>query len=64
MTHDCPLCSLEFEYEVCHTTCPMARGCKMVRCPRCGYEFVEDGMLVSLIRRFVPKGILRDSSAH
>jgi hypothetical protein len=36
----------------------------MVRCPRCGYEFVEEGMLVSLIRRFVPKGMLRDSSAH
>ncbi|HEX3108773.1 MAG TPA: hypothetical protein VHU41_06735 [Thermoanaerobaculia bacterium] len=64
MIHECPLCALEFEYEVCHTTCPMARGCKMVRCPRCSYEFVEEGLLVSLLRKVVPKGFFRDSSAH
>jgi len=62
--HECPLCALEFEYEVFHTTCPMARGCKMVRCPRCSYEFVEEGLLVSLLRKVAPKGWFRDSSAH
>lgn len=64
MSHECPLCTLEFEFEVCHTTCPLAPGCKMVRCPRCGYEFVEEGFIVSLIRKVVPKGFFRDSSAH
>jgi hypothetical protein len=64
VSYECPLCALDFEYEVCHTTCPMARGCKMVRCPRCSYEFVEEGLLVSFLRKVVPKGLFRDTSAH
>jgi hypothetical protein len=37
----------------------MSRGCRMIRCPRCAYEFVEEGVLVSLVRRFLPKGVKR-----
>ncbi|HUP61350.1 MAG TPA: hypothetical protein VNA69_13115 [Thermoanaerobaculia bacterium] len=47
----CPLCALEFESASCPPSCPIARGCTMVRCPRCGYEFVEDGSLAALFRR-------------
>jgi hypothetical protein len=49
-TYECPLCSLDFEGAVCHSSCPMAKGCRMVRCPRCGYEFVQESTLVDLIR--------------
>ncbi len=49
--HVCPLCSLDFNGAVCHSTCPFAKGCRMIRCPRCGFEFVDEGMMVSLVRR-------------
>lgn len=51
--YDCPLCSLAFDGASCHGSCPMSRGCEMVRCPRCQYEFVEDGFLAGLFRRLV-----------
>lgn len=53
MTHECPLCSLDFTGEECHSACPMARGCAMVRCPRCGYEFVESGRFVDMLQRWI-----------
>jgi Fe2+ transport system protein FeoA len=31
----------------------MSRGCMMVRCPHCGYEFVESGRLVDMLRRWI-----------
>ena len=37
---ECPMCTTDFEPEVCRPTCPLARGCRMTRCPRCGYEFI------------------------
>ena len=52
-THECPLCSMDFTGEECHSACPMARGCAMVRCPRCGYEFVESGRFVDMLRRWI-----------
>ncbi len=64
MNYHCPLCSLEFENESCHAGCPMSSGCNMVRCPKCGYEFVEDGTVVELIRRFLPNWRKNDSSAN
>jgi hypothetical protein len=48
------MCGLEFEGAECHSSCPFALGCNMIRCPRCDYEFVETGLLVSLLRRFMP----------
>ena len=55
-THECPLCSMDFSGEECHSACPMARGCAMVRCPRCGYEFVESGRFVDMLRRWIRRG--------
>jgi Fe2+ transport system protein FeoA len=39
----CALCGFEFEKHSasCATTCVLARHCKLVRCPNCGYEFPE-----------------------
>lgn len=50
-THSCLLCGLDFSGEACHSSCPFSKGCEMIRCPRCGYEFVEKGFMVSLVRR-------------
>ena len=51
--HDCPLCGLDFTGAECRSSCPMARGCSMIRCPRCGYEFVESGRFVDMLRRWI-----------
>jgi hypothetical protein len=53
--HVCSLCGLDFTGSMCHSACPFSRGCEMVRCPRCGYEFVDESAVVrfvaSLFRR-------------
>ena len=53
MAYDCPLCGTDFEHAECRSSCPMSRGCAMVRCPRCGYEFVESGKLADMLRRWI-----------
>jgi Fe2+ transport system protein FeoA len=39
----CSLCGFDFEKDgaSCHTGCVLAKHCKLVRCPSCGYEFPE-----------------------
>ncbi len=61
-SHVCPLCSLDFNGAVCHSSCPFAKGCNMIRCPRCGFEFVEEGMMVSLVRRLFGASRERNSA--
>ena len=51
--YDCPLCGIDFEGATCHSSCPMSHGCAMVRCPRCGYEFVESGKFTDMLRRWI-----------
>jgi hypothetical protein len=29
----------------------MSTGCAKVRCPRCAYEFVEEGTIANLLRK-------------
>jgi Fe2+ transport system protein FeoA len=53
MAYECPLCGTDFEHADCRSACPMSRGCAMVRCPRCGYEFVESGKLADMLRRWI-----------
>lgn len=52
-TYDCPLCGTDFEGADCHSSCPMSHGCTMVRCPNCGYEFVESGKFADMLRRWI-----------
>lgn len=66
MTYQCPLCSTDFPDAECHSACPMSRGCTMVRCPHCGYEFVESGRFVDMLKRWIrrapppaPTGVVR-----
>ena len=51
--YECPLCATDFEGAHCHSACPMSRGCAMVRCPHCGYEFVESGKITDMLRRWI-----------
>lgn len=55
-THECPLCGTDFDGAECHASCPMSRGCSMIRCPRCGYEFVESGRFADMLRRWIRRG--------
>ncbi|MEA2572058.1 MAG: FeoA domain [Acidobacteriota bacterium] len=52
-SYDCPLCGTDFAHAECRSSCPMSRGCTMVRCPHCGYEFVESGRFVDMLRRWI-----------
>ena len=39
----CPLCGGEFDAEGqgCRPSCPLAKGCRVVCCPGCGYTYDE-----------------------
>ena len=52
-TYRCPLCAGEVraDRDSCRGGCPLARRCRILCCPRCGYEFVEDSAIVSGIGR-------------
>ena len=50
----CAMCGCEFSCEQAATACagcPLARGCKLIRCPKCGYETVAGSRLGGLIRK-------------
>lgn len=54
--YECPLCGTDFDGAQCHSACPMSRGCTMVRCPHCGYEFVESGRFTDMLWRWIRRG--------
>jgi Fe2+ transport system protein FeoA len=39
----CVMCGYEFDAAElnCHRACPLARGCLVICCPRCGYSTVD-----------------------
>jgi len=41
--YHCSLCGYDFDSqgEHCHAGCILAKHCKLVKCPSCGYEFPE-----------------------
>jgi Fe2+ transport system protein FeoA len=55
-TYECPLCGTDFTGAECRSACPMSRGCSMIRCPHCGYEFVESGRFADMLRRWIRRG--------
>jgi Fe2+ transport system protein FeoA len=52
-TYECPLCGTDFTGAECHASCPMSKGCAMVRCPHCAYEFVESGRFTDMLLRWI-----------
>lgn len=51
----CSFCALEFTEEEGHKTCGKCAsfgGCRMVKCPRCGYESPQTPNLIKLLQKF------------
>ncbi|MFN8547978.1 MAG: hypothetical protein U0527_08450 [Candidatus Eisenbacteria bacterium] len=50
---ECPLCRNRFDPHGtnCHHGCPMGGHCNSVRCPGCGYEFVDTRQMASRIKK-------------
>jgi len=51
----CGFCAHEFTEEEAHKTCSKCAqfgGCKMVMCPRCGYEMPQTPKLIQMIRQW------------
>ena len=62
MKFECPLCNTDFEGTECHSSCPMSKGCAMVRCPHCGYEFVESGRITDMLKRWIRRGPAKNAA--
>ncbi len=56
-TETCPLCSTTFDAEGqgCRPSCPMARGCRVLCCPTCGYSFPQETGVAGRLRRLLDK---------
>lgn len=54
-TTSCPLCGrpVPLDRGTCASACPLARGCRILCCPSCGYEFVEHSALAAGFGRLV-----------
>ena len=49
----CPLCQFRFsEQEGCRS-CGLVHHCELLRCPHCGYEFVETSKILSFFSRWL-----------
>jgi rubredoxin len=49
----CGFCGYEFDASDAQSSCgacPMAMGCHLVRCPRCGYEMPPEPKLIKWLR--------------
>jgi hypothetical protein len=53
----CPLCGTGFDAEGqgCRPSCPMARGCRVVCCPSCGYSFPQEAGAAAGLRRMLER---------
>jgi hypothetical protein len=47
----CPLCQHQFDESNACKGCGIVKGCTLIKCPNCGYEFVEESKTLSLIKR-------------
>ena len=55
----CPLCGHAFDAagQECRPSCPLAKGCRVVCCPSCGYSYPQEsaglaGRLRKVLDRF------------
>ena len=53
----CPLCGAAFDAEGqgCRPSCPLAKGCRVVCCPSCGYSFPQEAGLAGGLRRLLDR---------
>jgi hypothetical protein len=54
----CPLCGMTFDAEGqgCRPSCPLAKGCRVVCCPSCGYSFPQETGLAGRLRAWLDRG--------
>ena len=52
-TFHCSLCGHHFEGagNECRKGCPFGKGCNLICCPRCGYQFVTESRVVHLLKK-------------
>jgi hypothetical protein len=51
---ECGMCGAQFtrgEAESCKKGCPVSRGCGMVSCPVCSFEFPPESSIVNALTR-------------
>jgi hypothetical protein len=53
----CPLCGAAFDAEGqgCRPSCPLAKGCRVVCCPSCGYSFPQETGMAGGLRRLLDR---------
>jgi hypothetical protein len=53
----CPLCGMAFDAEGqgCRPSCPIAKGCRVVCCPSCGYSFPQETGMAGGLRRLLDR---------
>jgi hypothetical protein len=52
----CPLCGARWDEgagRVCRSACPLASGCRLLRCPHCGYEVPAPGPVTRGLARWL-----------
>jgi hypothetical protein len=54
----CPLCGYRYDPAAlnCHAACPLAAGCRVLCCPHCGYQTVDErrSLIAQLLERLRP----------
>ncbi len=57
----CPLCGGAFDAgsQGCRPSCPLAKGCRVVCCPSCGYSFPQETGLAGRLRAWLDRGRAR-----
>ena len=62
----CPLCGMEFDAEGqgCRPSCPLARGCRVVCCPGCGYSYPQETGLAGKLRGLLERRRARAGGAR
>lgn len=63
---NCPLCNRRFDEnnENCHKSCTMHKGCPLIKCPNCNYEFVIESKTVNFFKRLLGKGEKSDHASE
>jgi uncharacterized protein (DUF2225 family) len=54
---NCPLCGTAFDAEGQgrRPSCPLAKGCKVICCPSCGYSFPQETGLAGRLRGWLDR---------
>ena len=52
---DCSFCGKKFDETHAVSSCqgcPMSKGCKMIRCPHCGYEMPPEPKWIGALKKW------------